>query len=693
MKLTQAIPDASVVSVKAVKSKKVKSSAKSSSESDERAARLAEVLKKPRTRAVSLTLSENGINEEEPDQISAVAGEQKKKKKTKKLDKVKLEKTVEEVEESKVEEDGVPAEHSEGRFSNFPIREKTITKLKAKGIHYLFPVQVQTFKVVLEGKDVIAKARTGTGKTLAFALPLIEKLEREKPAVMRGRPPRVLVLAPTRELVNQVAKDFHSLSYLSIHAFYGGVSMHTQGTALRSGIDILVGTPGRLLDWIGRGQLDVSKLEHVVLDEVDQMLDMGFAEDVENIISHSYNRGALNPNPQTLLFSATLPPWVKATAAKYMETMPPVIDLVGNSLNQTSTNVTHLAVRSHPADHAEHISRLIQFYSGDTGRAMVFCPTKKDVDSLSRCPEIKQNKDKLHGDVKQSSRESVLELFRQGQLKVLVTTNVAARGIDIPEVDLVIQTYPPPRSDIESYIHRSGRTGRAGKSGISVCLYSFKNEWDLIEVEKFAKISFKRVNVPSSDQLANRGIKELTSSVEGLDEEVVAKFRESARELIEEKGAVDTVAALIALATGQSRISHESLITSKSGHITLHYTTTATIQFKGYVYNAIKNRCGDIGSLVMNMNLSKDNKGAVFDVSEETFEKYKSKLLFKTNSDSLVVAKTLPELYPYQQCNFSNPNKSAATRFNNGGRFGGFNKRRSFQGSNGSSMNKRIKFD
>lgn len=216
-------------------------------------------------------------------------------------------------------EETLTREQREGAFSNFPISEETIKLLKGRGVTYLFPIQVKTFGPVYEGKDLIAQARTGTGKTFSFAIPLIERLQRNQETVKKSRSPKVLVLAPTRELANQVAKDFKDITRkLSVACFYGGTSYQSQINHIRNGIDILVGTPGRIKDHLQSGRLDLSKLRHVVLDEVDQMLDLGFAEQVEDILHESYKTDS-EDNPQTLLFSATCPQWVYKVAKKIHE--------------------------------------------------------------------------------------------------------------------------------------------------------------------------------------------------------------------------------------------------------------------------------------------------------------------------------------------------------------------------------------
>lgn len=387
------------------------------------------------------------------------------------------------------QEETLTREQKEGAFSNFPISEETIKLLKGRGVTYLFPIQVKTFGPVYEGKDLIAQARTGTGKTFSFAIPLIERLQRNQETIKKSRSPKVLVLAPTRELANQVAKDFKDITRkLSVACFYGGTSYQGQINHIRNGIDILVGTPGRIKDHLQSGRLDLSKLRHVVLDEVDQMLDLGFAEQVEDIIHESYKTDS-EDNPQTLLFSATCPQWVYKVAKKYMKSRYEQVDLVGKMTQKAATTVEHLAIQCHWSQRPAVIGDVLQVYSGSEGRAIIFCETKKNVTEMAMNPHIKQNAQCLHGDIAQSQREITLKGFRDGSFKVLVATNVAARGLDIPEVDLVIQNSPP--QDVESYIHRSGRTGRAGRTGICICFYQPRERGQLRYVEQKAVSGFR----------------------------------------------------------------------------------------------------------------------------------------------------------------------------------------------------------
>ncbi|NXQ82191.1 DDX21 helicase, partial [Nyctibius grandis] len=211
---------------------------------------------------------------------------------------------------------------------------------------------------------------------------------------------------------------------------------------MRSGIDILVGTPGRIKDHLQSGKLDLTKVKHVVLDEVDQMLDMGFAEQVEDILRVAYKKDS-EDNPQTLLFSATCPNWVYDVAKKYMKSRYEQIDLIGKRTQKAATTVEHLAIECHWSQRAAVIGDVIQVYSGSHGRTIVFCETKKEANELALNASIKQDAQSLHGDIPQKQREITLKGFRNGTFKVMVATNVAARGLDIPEVDLVVQSSPP----------------------------------------------------------------------------------------------------------------------------------------------------------------------------------------------------------------------------------------------------------
>lgn len=510
-------------------------------------------------------------------------------------------------------EQEIPVEQKEGAFSNFPISEETIKLLKARGVTFLFPIQAKTFYHVYGGKDLIAQARTGTGKTFSFAIPLIEKLLGEMQDRRRGRAPQVLVLTPTRELANQVSRDFSDITKkLAVACFYGGTPYGGQIERMRNGIDILVGTPGRIKDHLQNGKLDLTKLKHVVLDEVDQMLDMGFADQVEEILSVAYKKDS-EDNPQTLLFSATCPHWVYNVAKKYMKSTYEQVDLIGKKTQKTAITVEHLAIKCHWTQRAAVIGDVIRVYSGFQGRTIIFCETKKEAQELSQDTSIKQEAQSLHGDIPQKQREITLKGFRNGNFGVMVATNVAARGLDIPEVDLVIQSSPP--KDVESYIHRSGRTGRAGRTGICICFYQHKEEYQLAQVEQKAGIKFKRIGVPSATEIIKASSKDAVRLLDSVPPTAISHFKQSAEKLIEEKGAVEALAAALAHISGATSVDQRSLINSEAGFVTMILRCSIEMPNISYAWKELKEQLGeDFDSKVKGMVFLKGKQGVCFDV-------------------------------------------------------------------------------
>uniref|UniRef100_A0A8P4G444 RNA helicase n=1 Tax=Dicentrarchus labrax TaxID=13489 RepID=A0A8P4G444_DICLA len=556
-------------------------------------------------------------------------------------------------------------EQKEGAFSNFRISQVTIDKLKARGVSYLFDIQVKTFNSVYDGEDVIAQARTGTGKTFSFAIPLVEKLQKDSVQLTRGRAPRVLVLTPTRELAIQVAKDFKDIiKRLSITCFYGGSSYNPQIDAIRNGIDILVGTPGRIKDHLQNNKLDLSKLQHVVLDEVDQMLDMGFAEQVEEILSTSYEKDS-ESNPQTLLFSATCPPWVYEVAKKYMRPECKHVDLIGKKTQKAATTVEHLAIACHWSQRAAVLADVIQVYSGRHGRTIVFCETKKEANELSMNAAIKQSTQSLHGDIPQKQRETTLKGFRGGSFEVLVATNVAARGLDIPEVDLVVQCSPP--KDVESYIHRSGRTGRAGRTGVCICFYQRKEEDQLRYVENKAGITFRRVGVPTANDIIKSSSKDAVRFLDSVPVTAIGYFRESAEKLIEEKGAVEALAAALAHISGATSLEQRSLLNSDAGYTTVQLVCSQEMHNLGYAWRSIKEQLGEeFENHVHRMTFLKGKMGVCFDVPADKVKEIQDHWT-DGRRWQLTVATELPELEEKQ---FNNRGDRGFGGGNRGG--GGF---------------------
>ena len=531
-----------------------------------------------------------------------------------------------------------------GKFSNFNISEQTIDCLEKKGVSYLFPIQIKTFDHIYNGKDVIGQARTGTGKTLAFAIPIVERLQRSDVPLEYGRSPRVIALAPTRELVIQINKDFKDISRsLSTLSVYGGTPYLPQERALRNGVDIVVGTPGRVLDHVEKSKLILSKVEHVILDEVDQMLDMGFADIVDEILKYAYMDR--EEQPQTLLFSATCPEWVQHTARKYMRPEETVrVDTIGSSVIRTATTVKHLSIRCLFSELKACIGDVVQLYSGKHGRALVFTDRKSEANQLVHCNSLQaQNAQVLHGDVEQKQREITLKAFRDGKIHCLVATNVAARGLDIPEVDLVVQTSPP--SDIDSYIHRSGRTGRAGRDGVCICFFEPRHKEKLQKVERAAGIKFQQVGPPQPTDLIDSACNDAMKSIEAVSKKLVNQFLDSAKTVANETegGALQALAAALAHMSGATELTSRSLLDAQPNRRTWLFSSRTKI-FASSVFSALETRCSpEIRNLVMNLRMTTDEKSAVFDIPDSWTDEIRS-LWKDTPYLTLKIASELPPL-------------------------------------------------
>ncbi|CAI9092114.1 OLC1v1027280C1 [Oldenlandia corymbosa var. corymbosa] len=398
------------------------------------------------------------------------------------------------------EDDGekVQNEDHPNALSKFRISDKLKEALKSKSIHYLFPIQAMTFNTILDGSDLVGRARTGQGKTLAFVLPILESLTSGPTKHLRksgyGRAPSVLVLLPTRELACQVFADFEFYGGavgLTSCCIYGQSPYRQQEYALKKGVDIVIGTTGRVKDHIERGNIDLRSLQFRVLDEADEMLKMGFVDDVEFILGKVDNASKV----QTLLFSATLPDWVKQIASKFLKPDKKTADLIGNEKMKASASVRHIVLPCSASARAQLIPDIIRCYSSG-GQTIIFTETK---DSASELAGILPGSRALHGDIQQSQREVTLAGFRSGKFKTLVATNVAARGLDIDNVQLIIQCEPP--KDVEAYIHRSGRTGRAGNTGVAVMLYDPRKS-NFSRIERECGVKFEHVSAPQPADIA-----------------------------------------------------------------------------------------------------------------------------------------------------------------------------------------------
>ncbi|ESO11642.1 hypothetical protein HELRODRAFT_190040 [Helobdella robusta] len=537
-----------------------------------------------------------------------------------------------------------------GSFKRYSLSSFVVEKLKEQGIKKLFPVQYESFNDIMSGADVILQSRTGSGKTFSFAIPLIEmlhasQLQADPSARLSGRAPQVLVLAPTRELTKQVADSISSISndMVSVLCVYGGTPVYPQERALQNGVDILVGTPGRIQDLIDRGVCDLSSLKHVVLDEVDRMLDMGFADDVDRILQYRYCSDGSRENPQTLFFSATLPSWVQQTASKYLNNAVKRINLIGHGDNKTSKTVQHLAIRCSYQDRAATINSVVRVYSGNQGRAMIFCKTKKDADELALSSELTVDAHVIHGDVPQEKREMVLKCFRDGKYRCLIATDVAARGLDIPEVDLVIQCSPP--KDVESYIHRSGRTGRAGRQGTCVLFFKREEERELRMVEQRANIKLKIVGPPTPADIMRAAAEDAARVMASVSKEASNQFADLAQRLIDERGAVTSLSEALAIISGNQEIKQRSLLSSREGMVTFLYRTSGEeIRYMSYVWNAL-GKCinQDMKEAINGMRFCKDRMGVAFDIAADKASQLES-LWVDGKHDTLKRTETLPEL-------------------------------------------------
>ncbi|KAK4492864.1 hypothetical protein RD792_000189 [Penstemon davidsonii] len=371
-------------------------------------------------------------------------------------------------------------------ISKLGISQDIVSALAQKGITKLFPIQRAVLVPAMQGKDMIGRARTGTGKTLAFGIPIMDKIIKFNAKHGQGRNPLALVLAPTRELARQVEKEFaESAPKLDTLCVYGGVPISHQMSTLDHGADVVVGTPGRVIDLIKRGALNLSEVQFVVLDEADQMLNVGFADDVEIIL------GYITQKHHTMMFSATMPNWIVKLTRKFLKD-PITIDLVGESDQKLADGITMYSIASDMRERPAILGPLITEHAKG-GKCIVFTQTKRDADRLAYAMQRHFKCEALHGDITQNQRERTLSAFRDGHVNVLVATDVAARGLDVPNVDLVIH-YELPNSS-EMFVHRSGRTGRAGKKGNAIVIHSSHQHRDVKAIER--EVGCRFVELPS----------------------------------------------------------------------------------------------------------------------------------------------------------------------------------------------------
>ncbi|NLM91866.1 MAG: DEAD/DEAH box helicase [Bacteroidales bacterium] len=358
------------------------------------------------------------------------------------------------------------------------------------GFENPMPVQEEVIPLMLDQQnDIIALAQTGTGKTAAFGLPLVQMTD------ISSKEPQALVLCPTRELCIQITADLQSFAVhtpgLNILAVYGGSSIENQLRALKKGVHIIVATPGRLWDLMGRKAVKLHAVSNVVLDEADEMLNMGFEESIADILEQ------VPSERRTLLFSATMPREVANIARKYMQE---ALEVTIGTRNAGSNNVSHIAYSVHGRDKYRALKRVADAEPAIYG--IVFCRTRRDTHEIaSKLIADGYNADALHGDLSQAQRDSVMNKFRQRSIQLLVATDVAARGLDVDDLTHIINFDLP--DDLEAYTHRSGRTGRANKKGISIALVSPRERTQLAQIQRKMKVSFSMESIPTGKEICS----------------------------------------------------------------------------------------------------------------------------------------------------------------------------------------------
>ena len=427
------------------------------------------------------------------------------------------------------------------KFDELNIDERILRAIEDMGFEETSPIQTQAIPAVCEGIDVVGQAQTGTGKTAAYTIPMLMKID---PQIKK---PQAIVLCPTRELAVQVAEEIRKLAkYMSdikVLPVYGGQEIVRQIKSLKTGVQIIVGTPGRVMDHMRRKTVKFDNINMVILDEADEMLDMGFREDMETILTEAPE------DRQTVMFSATMPKAIMDIARNFQKDAR-IIKVVRKEL--TVSNIEQFYYEVRPKNKTEVLCRLIDIYNPRL--SVVFCNTKRQVDEL--ISELKGRgyfADGIHGDMKQQQRDRVMDDFRSGNVDILIATDVAARGIDVDDVDMVFN-YDIPQ-DEEYYVHRIGRTGRAGRSGMALSFISGKEVYKLKDIERYCKTKILAKPVPSLDDVKNTKLDNMFDKIRQTIEEggltdMVNLVEEHVNQ--EEYTSMDMAAALLKMLIGDT---------------------------------------------------------------------------------------------------------------------------------------------
>ncbi|MDR1204892.1 MAG: DEAD/DEAH box helicase [Peptococcaceae bacterium] len=416
-------------------------------------------------------------------------------------------------------------------FGELAVSKKVAQALSEMGFEEPTPIQAQAVPLIMQGQDVIGQAQTGTGKTAAFGIPIIEHISAGSPSV------QALIMTPTRELAVQVAEEINRIGHnkkIKVLPVYGGQPIDRQLRSLRMGVHVVIGTPGRVLDHLDRRSLKLGSVKTVVLDEADEMLDMGFVDDIESILQQV-------PDPhQTLLFSATMPEPIRVLSRKYLKS-PEFISINRETLTVPQTQQFYYEVTH--GSKAETLCRILDYENYES--CIVFCRTKRGVDELVATLQTRgYDAEGLHGDLTQAQRDKTMKKIRQGDVDILVATDVAARGLDIERVSHVIN-YDIPQ-DPESYVHRIGRTGRAGREGVALTLIIPQEYKHLRLIEKLIRSRIQRATPPTFQEILEQQKQMVHKQIEDiLREGKLDAYREIAKELLEFFDQEDALAAVL----------------------------------------------------------------------------------------------------------------------------------------------------
>lgn len=432
------------------------------------------------------------------------------------------------------EDNNSATEKSQG-FADLGLPDDIQKAVSKVGFTEPSPIQSETIPLLMQGRDVVGLAQTGTGKTAAFALPILARIDAEK------RHPQALVLAPTRELALQVADSFQSfadhLGKLEILPIYGGQAYGIQLSGLRRGAQIIVGTPGRVIDHLEKGSLDISQLEYLVLDEADEMLNMGFQEDVERILEDTPE------NKQVALFSATMPNGIRRLSKNYLDN-PAEVTVKAQARTNDNISQRYLMI-PHRAKMAA-FTRILEVIDSDA--IIVFCRTKQETEEVAeKLSDRGFNAAAINGDIAQNQRERTVDQLKDGRLDILVATDVAARGLDVERITPVIN-YDIPR-DTESYVHRIGRTGRAGRSGEAILFVTPRERRMLRSIERVTKARLEEMDLPTVEEVNEKRTQKFQQRISNaLGDKQMDFFRQLVRDYSQDNDtAMDDIAAAIAV--------------------------------------------------------------------------------------------------------------------------------------------------